>query len=117
MKEKITIVLKVIHCNNTSESGHDEVFIKYTIDGGLEKRFPDKGYHALADGEDWEVDLPLTFSDNVIVALYDEDHSKRPSTADFLGSHTYFATDPQPEKANVSAPNGANYDLFTEKED
>jgi hypothetical protein len=109
MSKKMTIVLNNIHCNSKSESGHDEVYIKYSLDGGTFYRFPKKGYQPMAPGDDWDPELPLTFSSSAVVSLYDSDFGKD----DFLGSHTYYPDDPQPETVTVSNPNGANYSLST----
>jgi hypothetical protein len=105
-----TIELTEIKCNNTSELGSDEVYIKYSIDNGREHRFPDKGWHSLSSGETWQnVSLGLTFKDSVLVQLFDRD----PAGDDSLGSHTYFPGDSQPETVTVSNTNGANYLLST----
>jgi hypothetical protein len=112
MSTKVSIELTTITCLNTSERGHDEVYIKYTVDGGREDRFPDKGSHSMSpDSSDntWTVNLPISFSDSAIIALYDEDTLGD----EFLGSHTYYPTDTQPETATVSNTNGAKYNLST----
>lgn len=103
------IELEIIKCINTSEPGSDEVYIRYSEDGGLNKRYPDSGYHSLSDGEVWEVNLPLSFKESVVVSLHDNDSGND----DFLGSHTYYPGDPQPEGVKVDNPNGAIYELHT----
>jgi len=112
MANSVTIMLTQIKCNNTSEIGHDEVYIKYSIDGGREKRYPAKGYQSLADGEVWpNINLPINYKNTVVVGLYDSDTGKD----DFLGSYTYNTDDAsQTEQHTVSNSNGANYTLFTE---
>jgi len=109
MSNKVTIILNNIHCNSTSEPGHDEVYIKYSTDGGLTHRFPSSSYHSMGPGDNWDPELSLTFSSNAVVALYDNDFGND----DFLGSHTYYPADPQPETVTVSNTNGANYSLST----
>src|SRR4051794_18982061 len=104
------IILQSITCVATSEGGHDEVYIKYSEDGGREKRFPTSGYQSMKAGDVWNVALPLSFKDSVVVSLYDNDLGGD----DFLGSHTYTPGDPQPETVTASNPeNGAVYRLST----
>lgn len=103
------IELTTITCGNTSEAGSDEVYIKYSIDGDRDKRFPDSGYHSMSDGDTWDVNLPLSFKESAVVSLYDRD----PAGDDFLGSHSYAPSDPQPESVTVSNSNGASYKLST----
>ena len=112
MPNSVTIMLTQIKCNNTSEIGHDEVYIKYSADGGRAKRYPDKGYQSLADGETWSnIHLPINYKTTVVVSLDDSDAGKD----DFLGSYTYEIDDAsQSEQHVVSNSNGANYTLFTE---
>lgn len=110
MSNKITIELNNIHCNSTSEKGHDEVYIKYSVDGGRETRFPSNGYHSMANGDNWNPALIVSYATTVVISLYDEDTLGD----EFLGSHTYTVSDPQPETVPVSNTNGASYTLSTE---
>ena len=104
------IILQSITCVSTSEPGHDEVYIKYSEDGGREHRFPTSGYNSMKAGDVWNVALPLSFKDSALVSLYDNDGIGD----DFLGSHTYTPSDPQPETVPVSnTKNGAAYRLYT----
>jgi hypothetical protein len=104
-----SITLTSIHCVNTSEAGHDEVYVKYSIDGGREQRYPASGYQSMEDGETWSMSLPITFKNSAVVSLFDSDTLGD----EFLGSHTYYPTDPQPEVVEVSNTNGAEYTLST----
>lgn len=108
-----TITLQNIHCTTTSESPRkDELYIKYSADGGKEKTYPDKGYYSIDDGGTWETDLPMTFKDYLVVSLFDADNF--PNGDDNLGSHTYHNTDPQPASEPVNNnSNGARYTLNT----
>lgn len=92
--------------------GHDEVYIKYSVDGNREKRYPAKGYQSLADGETWpDIDLIISYKTSLLIGLYDSDAGKD----DFLGSHTYETDDASKTEQNVvSNTNGANYTLYTE---
>ena len=105
-----TITITNIHCNEPSEIGHDEVYIKYTVDGGHAKRFPSSGYHSMGSGDNWDPDLPITFKQNVVVGLYDQDTLGDEN----LGTHTYTTTSPQPETEPYTNTNGANYTVTTE---
>jgi hypothetical protein len=104
-----SITLTSIHCVNTSEAGHDEVYVKYSIDGGREQRYPASGYQSMEDGDSWSMSLPITFKNSAVVSLFDSDTLGD----EFLGSHTYYPTDPQPEVVEVSNTNGAEYTLST----
>lgn len=111
---KTDIILQSVTCLSTSESGHDEVYIHYSIDGGREQRFPATGYVSMSpDGADrqWITNLPLSYSDNVVVSLYDSDTFGD----EFLGSYTYYVSTPvQPCTQTLSKqPNGAQYQLST----
>jgi hypothetical protein len=108
--ETTNIILQSITCVKPSESEHDEVFIKYSEDGGREKRFPAKSYEPMKAGDVWNVALPLSFKDTVVVSLFDNDFIGE----DFLGSHTYQSSDPQPETVTVSNPKEEDtYRLYT----
>ena len=108
-RDSIAIELASITCVSTTERGHDEVYIKYSIDGGREQRFPENGYYAMSPGDLWETSLPITFKESVLVSLYDSDRGHD----DFLGSHTYYPGDSQPESVSVPNTNGASYTLST----
>lgn len=105
-----TIVLIQVKCINTSEVGHDEVYIHYSIDGGHTKRYPDDGYVSMEEGETWDTGLYLTFKQSALVELYDSDTLGD----DLLGQHTYTPSETQPETVTVSNTNGAKYNLSTE---
>lgn len=110
-KPTINIQLTQIKCNETSERGHDEVYIMYNLDGGKDKRFPDKDYVSMESGSIWKPNLPLSFSDTAVVGLYDSDNGKD----EFLGSYTYLSSTTQPSNVTVSNnSNGASYNLSTD---
>ncbi len=111
MANSVTIVVTEICCKNTSEVGHDEVYIKYVVDGGRAKRFPDKGYHSLKDGECWNnIDLRISYKDNVNIQLYDSDNGKD----DSLGQYTYVVADAEKtENTPYTNTNGASYVVTT----
>ena len=109
MANSITIELTTVTCDSTSEPGSDEVYIKYSEDGGRENRFPTTGYHSMSKGDTWNPNLPISFKETAVVSLYDNDLGHD----EFLGSHTYSTSDPQPESVPVSNTNGAAYTLYT----
>lgn len=108
----ITIKLTQVKCLATSEAGHDEVYIKYSTDGGRENRYPSSGYNSMSPNPPdnvWDTDVIITFKDTAVIELYDNDLGHDES----LGLHTYSTTDPQPETVPVSNSNGARYELST----
>lgn len=109
MPDPTNITLQSIQCVHPSEPGKDEVYIKYSVDGGREQRFPPSSYHSMGPGDTWPVNLPLSFKDSVVVSLFDNDLGGD----DYLGSATYKTTSPQPETVPVSNTNGADYRLYT----
>lgn len=113
----VTMYLQAVVCIDHSSDGgtsKDEVYVKYSIDGGSYKKFPDSGYHSMNrnDYNPWTTNLKLTFNSNVEIQLYDEDDT---SSDDLLGSHVYSAADAAYTESNLvmSADNGARYVLVT----
>lgn len=111
-----TMYLQSVICLNTSESGHDEVYVKYSIDGGSSTRFPsssaDPDYHSMNtdDNNPWVTNLKLQFNNTVLIELWDSDTGGD----DPLGSYTYSAADaPYTESQLVTDTNGARYVLVT----
>lgn len=109
-----TILLSKIKCNSTSERGHDELYLHYSIDGGKAKRFPEDGYHSIEAGESWTTNLAIQYKTSLVIELYDSDTAGD----DFLGSCSYSANDAtQDEQNTASNTNGANYTLYTGPDD
>ena len=108
----VTIYLQSIECVSTSETGKDEVYVKYVADGGRATRFPSSGYHSMSPTENnpWVVNLPISYKETLVIGLYDSDTLGDES----LGSHTYSVADASEQESNdISNPNGANYILNT----
>lgn len=85
--------LQSVVCITASESPNkDEVYVKYSIDGGSYTKYPSSGYHSMSDDEanPWVTNLKLTFNNTVDIQLYDDDDT---SGDDLLGSHLYQAAD------------------------
>ncbi|NVK63084.1 MAG: hypothetical protein HWE22_00805 [Flavobacteriales bacterium] len=112
MANSVTIYLQSIVCENTSEMGHDEVYVKYSVDGGRNKRFPSSGYESMSpnDNNPWVINLPIEYKNTLVIGLYDSDAGKD----DSLGTHSYTAADASKEQSNtVSNSNGAKFVLNT----
>lgn len=87
-----TIYLQSVVCIDASESGNDEVYVKYNVDGGSSQKFPSSGYHSMDHNSDnpWITNLEIQFNDTLEIKLYDKDDI---SNDDELGNHTYNAND------------------------
>ncbi len=107
-----TFTLNTITCGGTSESGHDEVMILYQSDAGMAHLFPaGRDAHSMAKGDTWSsVNLTMTFENDCLVSLYDQDSSLDPKLADYLVSYDY-TPDSLPSSVTLSNPNGAKYTL------
>jgi len=107
-----TMYLQSVICINASESGKDEVYVKYNIDDGDSVKFPSSGYHSMSssDYNPWYTNLKLEFQDTVRIRLYDKDDV---SGDDSLGSHTYVAADAQFTESKMVSGSGGHYVLVT----
>lgn len=104
--------LTQITCGGTSESGHDEVMILYQADAGIAHLFPaGRAAQSMTNGNVWSnINLPMTFENDCLVSLYDQDSSLDPKLADYLISYDY-TPDSMPSSVTISNPNGAKYTL------
>lgn len=82
------MIVSSIKCNETGESGHDEIYFKFTPDGGTTYRYPTTGQLSMAAGETWAAGRSIYFNDHVTIELWDEDDIGD----DTRGSHTYYAS-------------------------
>lgn len=96
------MILTSIYCNDNSESGHDEVYFYFTIDGGTRYRYPTQGEFSMAKGDTWNAGRSIRFNSSVYVQLYDQDDT---SSDDALGSYTY-TTSSFPTSQQVSGSGG-----------
>ena len=91
-----TILLEKITCTATGDhqnDGDELYFIWKSNDSKKNKRYPDSGAHStMVKGDEWLLNYRITFSDWLRIDLYDKD-SGLTNNDDFLGSHTYYATD------------------------
>ena len=107
-----TMYLQSVVCVDTQETGHDEVYIKYSIDGGSVKRYPSSGYKSMNDKDNnpWITNLQLTFNQTVRVELWDDDTT----SDDLIGSHTYQSSDaPYTESNLITNSDGDRYVLVS----
>ena len=100
------MIINSIHCNDNSESGHDEVYFYFTIDNGTRYRYPSQGEFSMAKGDNWNAGRSIRFNSQVYVQLFDEDDT---SSDDALGSYTYTASN-FPTSVTVTG-SGGSYSL------
>ena len=106
------VTLNSIKCNATSEAGHDELYLICQADARLFFRYP----AALADsiqmgpGSTWSLNLPLTFTHEVLVTLWDCDVSYIPSLSTYLQSHD-FEPGSGSDSITLTNPDGASYTI------
>lgn len=113
MSKDVSITVQSITCKETSESPHkDELYFHYKIDDKKAKRYPEDGYHSIAAGETWTVNLSIEYGTSLSIQLYDNDTVGD----DFLGGYNYTITDAaagNQMNTPVSNPNGASYVINT----
>lgn len=104
--------LTQISCAGTSESGHDEVMILWQADAGIAHLYPaGRAAVSMEDGDTWSsVNLQMSFVNDCLVSLYDQDSSLDPKLADYLVSYDY-TPDSMPTNVTLTNPNGAKYTL------
>jgi hypothetical protein len=101
------MILTRIDCVKQSESGHDEVFFNFMIDGTRTYRYPTFGEMPMTAGDVWYPGRSFLFNDSVTVQLFDADDV---SSNDSLGSFTY-TVDAVPACQQVSG-SGGTYNLY-----
>ena len=72
-----------------SNTGGDDIYMKATVDGGRDERFPDKGTFAdnMQSGDETPpLNIPFTFQDSVYIELFEHDSL---GDDDSLGSVNY----------------------------
>ena len=112
---KSSIQITSIHCHDTSESGHDEVYLVCQADAGFPIRYPAKfaDAHSMASGDTWTLDPPLTlhFKNEVLVTLWDQDISYDPNVATFLQCND-FRPGSGSGSVTLTNPNDADYTVY-----
>ncbi len=112
---KHSIQINSIYCNDTSESGHDEVYLICQADGGIPIRVPYgiNTSHSMSndDNNPWVLDnLILNFEYEVLVTLWDEDLSYDPNLATYLQSND-FQSGSGSGSIQLTNRNGADYTI------
>ncbi|MBV9494472.1 MAG: hypothetical protein JOZ54_09515 [Acidobacteria bacterium] len=102
------MIINSIHCNDNSESGHDEVYFYFTIDNGTRYRYPSQGEFSMAKGDNWNAGRSIKFNNQVYVQLFDQDDT---SSDDSLGSYTFTSTN-VPSSVSVSG-SGGSYTIYS----
>ncbi|WP_428262656.1 hypothetical protein [Haliangium sp.] len=111
------IRLTKVHCLATGETGKngDDLYIRYRADSGLEQRFPTgtgSGMSNIKAGEDWNVDLVISYRTALRIDLYDNDTT---SANDYLGYHNYNEADAEaPHVYNTNSDRDGQYEFYTE---
>lgn len=111
-----SVTITSITCKGTSESGNDEVFILYQVDGGLPVRYPAEKYQRMNPKADpsnnvlstWGLNLDLNFDHEVLVTLWDNDSTTNWNEPDFLVNIEYRA-DYFTSSYEMKNDNGADY--------
>ena len=115
-KRKIQILS--ILCYDTSEHGHDELYLLCQPDAGFCVRFPSKLGSScnVEKGKQYNLKSPfyLEFDTEVLVTLWDQDTPFFPSLATYLISYDFNTSNLTRGKnysAEVKNPNGAHYKI------
>ncbi len=130
---KTVVQLDSIKCNQTSEPGHDEVFLICQSDGGLPLFIPPGLWklstkaHPMANGDSWSPldrdgqPYMLSFEHNLIISLWDADVNDDPTVSSYLGnvhfSPASFSSGATTQNAWVPGNTGynASYDVTLNK--
>jgi hypothetical protein len=105
MPNSSQIFLDRVNCVALGESGKhgDDLYLKYSADGGIDRRHPDSG-SGISDikvGQSWNVGINIYFNATVDVKLYDRDTT---SADDYLG-HFIFDVNDQDKNLTVNLDN------------
>jgi hypothetical protein len=95
------MLITSIDCNQNGESGHDEVYFKFKVDGEVTYRYPTKGEFPMAKGDSWNAGRSIWLDSKVEISLFDNDDVND----DPRGSTTYTLTN-FPTSVQVSASGG-----------
>ncbi|WP_439571481.1 hypothetical protein [Sphingomonas sp.] len=85
------VILDQLHCQKASESGHDEVYLTFTVDGDSSTvyRYPTWGYYAMKPGDSdaiWNLGRSVWCDKRVDVTVYDSDY---PSDDDVIATFSF----------------------------
>jgi hypothetical protein len=115
MASKKKIQITSISCYNTSENGHDELYLLCQPDGGFDVRYPSKLGSSESVKKDirWNLkDFYLEFENEVLVTLWDMDLTFDPALATYLVSYDYTRDNlSKSQSVGIKNPNGAEYKI------
>lgn len=106
------VTINSIKCNSTSEAGHDELYLICQADARFFFRYPTQLSDSIQMGAGtvWSPNLPLTFTHEVLVTLWDCDVSYVASLSTYLQSHD-FEPGSGSGSITLTNPNGASYTI------
>lgn len=118
MTGKRKIQITSISCYNTSEHGHDELYLLCQPDAGFCIRYPSGlgSTISVESGKQYNFKKPfyLEFETEVLVTLWDQDTPFVPSLATYLISYDFISselTTGKNYKVGIKNPNGAEYKI------
>lgn len=118
MAGKRKIQITSISCYNTSEHGHDELYMLCQPDAGFYVRYPSGlgSKFNVESGKGYTLKKPLylEFETEVLVTLWDQDTPYVPSLATYLVSYDFLASEltvGKNYKVGIKNPNGAEYKI------
>lgn len=101
-----SITVEKLHCNEPSEHGHDEVYMKVTVDGSLTTQYPlDGGYESMTSGDDWSINQTYAYNTNCTICFYDSDAGGD----DNLGCFTVQTSGSNPSSPVTLTGSGGSY--------
>jgi hypothetical protein len=115
------LILETLQCFDTSENGHDEVYLTFEIDGDSSAlyRYPTWNYYAMKPGAPegkWNLGRSVWCETRVDVIVYDQDSSRHPDRSDQIASFTIRTSDfagvgSSHKKTYSAGQNGGSYQL------
>lgn len=76
--ETYSVVMESLCCNGNREDVADssEIYLNYIIDDGEVQRFPIYGNYKLKKGEDWKINLQLSYHSKIVFVLVQKEGSE-----------------------------------------
>lgn len=106
------LILDKLTCENTKDTGKDEVFFKFIIDGNKTYTYPSWDYRSMGDDSDnneWEVGRSVYFNSKVEVVLYDGEPAGKSDVMKESGKDHSFKFDLDDFKAGSKISKTMNY--------
>jgi hypothetical protein len=102
------LILGTLTCINQRESGHDEVYLKFTADNGTTFRYPTNKYYSMSDDSGdyntWNLGRSVWFDSKVKVDLFDG--------GDTIGSMTFNFSDFSGPNSSKTVTSKQSYGVF-----